>query len=59
MGERDRDFRDPVREARIIPTRLKGEVLMIPMGGHYPQAEYPEIVNPAVAEFARRGFVRD
>jgi pimeloyl-ACP methyl ester carboxylesterase len=34
--------------------RLGGEVMIVPEAGHYPQAEYPEIVGPAVARFLAR-----
>jgi len=27
---------------------------MVPGAGHYPQAEFPEVVSPAVVEFALR-----
>jgi pimeloyl-ACP methyl ester carboxylesterase len=51
MGERDPDFQDPAAEARWIAERLSAEVLLVPDGGHYPQAECPEVVNPALIEF--------
>jgi pimeloyl-ACP methyl ester carboxylesterase len=51
MGESDPDFRDPAAEARLVADRLNGEVVMVPDAGHYPQAEYPEIVTPAIVEF--------
>jgi pimeloyl-ACP methyl ester carboxylesterase len=54
MGTKDPDFPNPETEARWIADRLNGEVLMVPGAGHYPQAEFPEIVSPAVAEFVRR-----
>jgi pimeloyl-ACP methyl ester carboxylesterase len=54
MGNKDPDFKDPAAEARWIADRLRAEVLMVPDSGHYPQAEYPEIVGPAVAAFAAR-----
>jgi pimeloyl-ACP methyl ester carboxylesterase len=54
MGEKDPDFPDPAIEARWIADRLEGEVLMVPGAGHYPQAEFPELVSPAVVAFARR-----
>ena len=41
-------------EARWIADRLNGEVLIVPGAGHYPQAEFPEVVSPAVVEFVRR-----
>ncbi len=53
MGERDPDFADPRAEAALIAGRLHGDVIMIPNAGHYPQAEYPEVVVPAVATFLR------
>jgi pimeloyl-ACP methyl ester carboxylesterase len=54
MGEKDPDFPAPETEARWIANHLKGEMLMVPGAGHYPQAEFPELVSPAVVEFARR-----
>jgi pimeloyl-ACP methyl ester carboxylesterase len=54
MGDKDPDFPDPEAEARWIATQLRGKVLMVPDAGHYPQAEFPEIVSPAVVEFVRR-----
>ena len=56
MGERDPDFPDPQQEAHLIAGRLGGEVLMVHAAGHYPQAEYPEIVSPTVVDFAGRIF---
>lgn len=54
MGDKDPDFRDPEAEARWIAEQLHGKVLMVPGAGHYLQAEFPEIVSPAVVEFVRR-----
>jgi pimeloyl-ACP methyl ester carboxylesterase len=51
MGTRDPDFPNPEAEARLIAERLHAEVVMVPDAGHYPQAEYPEIVGPAVVGF--------
>jgi pimeloyl-ACP methyl ester carboxylesterase len=56
MGERDPDFRDPAAEAHWLSEQLKGEVVMVPGAGHFPQAEYPEVVNPAVLDFVARAF---
>jgi pimeloyl-ACP methyl ester carboxylesterase len=58
MGERDPDFRDPAVEAQFIASRLDAEVIMVPGAGHYPQAEYPEVVAPAVIRFVRQIFDR-
>jgi pimeloyl-ACP methyl ester carboxylesterase len=54
MGDADPDFADPVAEATLVAERLAGQLLVVPGAGHYPQAERPEVVNPAVVEFTRR-----
>ena len=54
MGEKDPDFPNPASEARFIAERLNGETVMVPDAGHYPQAEYPEVVTPATIEFLAR-----
>ncbi|MGH3509484.1 MAG: alpha/beta fold hydrolase [Nocardioidaceae bacterium] len=54
MGELDPDFKDPKAEAEWIRTTLGGEVLMVPESGHYPYAQRPDLVNPAVAAFAAK-----
>jgi pimeloyl-ACP methyl ester carboxylesterase len=36
-----------------IADRLHGDTLVVPGAGHYPQAEFPELVSPAVVEFLR------
>jgi pimeloyl-ACP methyl ester carboxylesterase len=54
MGDRDGDFQDPVAEARYVAGRLDADTVIVPGAGHYPQAEYPEIVAPAVVGFLRR-----
>lgn len=53
MGEKDPDFRDPADEASYIAGALggPGEVLMVPGAGHYPQAQRPDVVVPAVTSF--------
>ena len=56
MGTKDPDFKDPSGEARFVAERLHGEVLLVDGAGHYPMAEFPEVVNPRVAEFARTVF---
>lgn len=53
MGDRDPDFGDPAAEAAFVADRLGGRVVMVPGAGHYPHAEYPEIVNPAILDFLR------
>ena len=51
MGERDPDFPDPNAEAQHVADRLGGTVLMVPEAGHYPQAERPDVVGPALVDF--------
>ena len=52
MGDADPDFPDPAAEAQWIADQLKGTVLMVPESGHYPQAQRPDLVAPAVEAFA-------
>ena len=54
MGEADPDFPDPAAEAHLVADRVGGEVLLVPGAGHYPQAEFPEVVGPRVIEFLAR-----
>ncbi|MFI6758233.1 alpha/beta fold hydrolase [Micromonospora sp. NPDC050417] len=54
MGEKDPDYPDPAAEARYVAERLRGELLLVAGSGHYPMAEYPEQVNPALINFANR-----
>src|SRR5271163_1580099 len=51
MGTKDSDFSDPSAEAGWVATHLHGKKLMVDGAGHYPHAEYPEIVAPAVIDF--------
>ncbi len=56
MGERDPDFKDPAAEADFIARELGAPVLIVPHAGHYPHAEYPEVVSPAVVDFVHQVF---
>ena len=51
MGDKDPDFNDPAGEAAFIGERLGGSVVMVPGTGHYPHAQAPEVVTPAVVDF--------
>jgi pimeloyl-ACP methyl ester carboxylesterase len=51
MGELDPDFPSPEGEAEWIVQQLGGSVLMVPDAGHYPHAQHPEVVVPAVTAF--------
>ena len=53
MGEKDPDFANPKAEAEWIGKTLKGEVVMVPDAGHYPQSQRPDLVAPAVIGFLR------
>ncbi len=51
MGERDADWKDPAAEAKWIGEALRGEVVMVPEAGHYPQSQQPELTSDAVIAF--------
>lgn len=54
MGELDPDFPDPRAEADWIAERLNATVVMVPEAGHYPQAQRPDLVAPAVLDLLAR-----
>lgn len=55
MGTADPDFSDAVAEADWVVAHLgDAERLLVEGAGHYPQAEAPEQVNPAVVAFLDR-----
>ena len=51
MGEQDPDFPDPRAEADWIARALRGQVVMVPEAGHYPQSQRPGITTGAVLRF--------
>jgi len=55
MGSKDPDFPDPTDEARRTEAALRGavhaQVEMVAGAGHYPHAESPAAVGPAVVAF--------
>jgi pimeloyl-ACP methyl ester carboxylesterase len=53
MGELDPDFKDPTAEANWIGEKVRGEVVMVPEAGHYPQSQQPAITSDAVVRFLR------
>ncbi len=57
MGSKDADFPDPPAEAEWAADRLGAKLLLVQGAGHYPHAEMPEQVGPAVASFLRDGRV--
>jgi len=61
MGSKDPDFPDPAGEARRTTEGLRGaarvEVAMVAGAGHYPHAESPAVVGPAVVAFLAQAGV--
>lgn len=53
MGAQDPDFPNPAVEAQWIADRTAGTVVLIDHAGHYPQAEYPDLVTSAVLSFLK------
>ena len=54
MGTRDRDFKDPAGEARLVAERLhptRAVVRLIEGAGHYPHAELPVEAGQAIVSF--------
>jgi pimeloyl-ACP methyl ester carboxylesterase len=51
MGTLDPGFKDPTAEANWISEKVRGEVVMVPDAGHYPQSQQPAITNDAVVRF--------
>lgn len=60
MGSADPDFPDPIAEAGYIADALAGPVekMIVDGAGHYPHAEVPDIVAPAVIEFLQQKAAR-
>ena len=53
MGSSDPDFKDPAAEAKLVTTRLDAELLIVESAGHYPHAEFPELVGARVLAFLK------
>ena len=51
MGSRDPDFPDAGAEARWLAAQLGARSLIVDGAGHYPHAEMPERVVPALLSF--------
>ncbi|RMF03831.1 MAG: alpha/beta hydrolase [Chloroflexi bacterium] len=51
MGSKDPDFPSPEAEAQFIAQQLAGQILMVDGAGHYPHAEMPDVVIPAMLKF--------
>jgi pimeloyl-ACP methyl ester carboxylesterase len=53
MGTADPDFPDPIAEAQHLGSVFGSEPLLVEGSGHYPQADSPQAIAPAIVEFAR------
>jgi pimeloyl-ACP methyl ester carboxylesterase len=51
MGEQDPDFPDPAAEADWIAQATRGQAVMVPEAGHYPQSQRPGLTTGAVLRF--------
>jgi len=58
MGTKDPDFADAAAEARFVAEATGGEVLLVEGAGHYPHAEMPDEVAPAVLALLGRSAGR-
>ena len=58
MGTKDPDFPDPAAEARFIAESTGGQVVLVEGAGHYPHAEMPDEVVPAVLALLGRTAAR-
>lgn len=54
MGTKDPDYPDPAAETQWVADQLGRQVEVIADAGHHPQAEFPELVGPAVIDFLRQ-----
>jgi pimeloyl-ACP methyl ester carboxylesterase len=54
MGTLDPDFPDPASEARWAAGAVGGETLLVEEAGHFPLAQRPDVVVPAVLSFVQR-----
>lgn len=57
MGELDPNFADPEVEARWVAEQVGNggaDLLLVPEAGHYPHAQRPDIVGPAVVAWLQQ-----
>jgi pimeloyl-ACP methyl ester carboxylesterase len=53
MGGKDPDFTNPEEEGKLVARKLRGELVLLPGLGHYPQVEQPEAFMGALMKFLR------
>ena len=58
MGAKDRDFRHPEEEGRLLATRSHGRAEVVANAGHYPHVEFPIVTAGLVLDFAREAASR-
>ncbi len=51
MGSKDPDFDDPAAEMQWVIAQIGAQGLLVEGAGHYPHAEMPERITPAVLTF--------
>ncbi len=51
VGAKDRELRDAAAEGTWVAQQVHGRRLIVANAGHYPAAEYPEVVGPEVVRF--------
>ncbi|MHB1330158.1 MAG: alpha/beta fold hydrolase [Gemmatimonadales bacterium] len=51
IGEHDPDFRSPADELSWGAAAINAEAVLVTDAGHYPQAQRPDVVAPAVLSF--------
>lgn len=51
IGEHDPDYRSPEDELAWALTAISADGMLVPDAGHYPQAQRPDIVVPALLSF--------
>lgn len=51
IGDQDPDFRTPADELAWATAAISAEGLLVPDAGHYPHAQRPDVVVPAMLQF--------
>lgn len=54
MGGRDPDYSDPAAKAQAYAGLLRGESMLLPESGHYPQVDAPQATAQAILDWIAR-----
>ncbi|MFD0890549.1 alpha/beta fold hydrolase, partial [Streptosporangium algeriense] len=54
MGTADPDFADPVAVAELQAARMGAPLTLVEGAGHYPHAEFPEVLAGSLLPFLAR-----